>query len=69
MTFLRLLAPLFVLLPAAVVAADSGDARALINRATVAESQNRERMVNYLFLEEVTRKSYDREKQLVHTQS
>ena len=69
-TFLRLLAlPSLLLLPAALRAADSGDARALINRALVAEGQNRERMVNYLFLEQVTRNSYDRNKQLVHTQS
>jgi len=56
------------LLPAALAGGESAEARSLIDRSVAAEAQNRERMVNYLFLEEVTRKSFDREKRLIHTQ-
>ncbi len=45
------------------------DARALVEKSLVAEAENRSRMVNYLFLEQVTRKSFNRERKLVDSQA
>lgn len=47
----------------------ASDARALIDKSLAAEADNRSRMVNYLFLEEITRRSFNREKKMVQSQS
>lgn len=41
------------------------DARAVVERALEAERENRSRMVNYLFREEIERRAYDRHRRLV----